>query len=206
MRKLIGIFVLCLISSLASAQDFDGYFALGIDVTKPVSNTKWINAPGVGVKAGLQRFVNERWSLGGDFNWGTYSKYFPTETFYQSNGAFTSAFTTDYFKYIYSYNLVLSARHYYPTTNKHFLPFLGLGLGGSENKYTIYYNRYSDQTKVFGFLARPEAGVLIRFSERRSIGALATIHYDYSTAASSKQGYSNFSGVGISLSVMAIDW
>jgi hypothetical protein len=202
MRKLITIIVFSLMGSWANAQDFDGYYAIGVDVTKPLSNTNWINNPGVGIKVGLQRFLNERWSLGGDFNWGTYSKYVPTETFYQNNGAIT----TDYFRYIYSYGLVLSARHYYPSTNKHFLPFLGLGMGASENKYTIYYNRYSDQSKVYGFLARPEAGVLIRFSERRSIGALATIHYDYSTAASGKQGYSSFSGIGISLNVMAIDW
>jgi hypothetical protein len=202
MRRFILILAWICLSVLAQAQEFDGYYYLGPDINLPLSNTGWVSNPGVGVRLGFQKFLNERFSMGIDFNWGTYKKYEPTETFYQSNGAIT----TDYFKYVYAYGLALSGRYHFPGENKHFLPFVGLGLGAANNKYTIFYNRYSDQAKVYGFLARPEGGLLIRFSERRSIGAMIGLHYEISTAKSKDQGYSNFSTVGVSISVMAIDW
>jgi hypothetical protein len=202
MRKLVILIFawLCLLT-VSEAQDVEGYFTLGPDINLPLSNRSWVSSPGVGAKLGFQRFINERWSAGADFNWGTYSKYIPTDTYYQSNGAIT----TDYFKYVYAYGLVVSGRYHFPMANKHFLPFVGLGLGAANNKYTIYYNRYSDQNKSYGFLARPEGGVLIRFSERRSIGAMVGLHYEISTTKSKDQGYSNFSNVGVTISLMAVD-
>jgi hypothetical protein len=202
MRKLTIIIALTCLAKFVYAQDFEGYYTLGLDINQPLSNTAWINNPGIGFKVGFQRFLNERWSIGLDFNTGTYKKYQPTETIQQPSGAIT----TDYFRYVYAYGLVVSGRHYFPTSNKHFMPFAGLGLGAANNKYTLFYNTYSDQNKVYGFLARPEGGLLIRFSERRSIGAMVGLHYDFSTARSTPQGYSNFSNVGITINLMAIDW
>jgi opacity protein-like surface antigen len=202
MKKFISIFALICSFGFAQGQDFDGYYSLGFDINQPLSNTEWVNNPGFGFKFGYQRFLNERFSLGADFNWGTYKKYEPTETTQLPSGAIT----TDYFKYVYAYGLVVSTHYHFPLANKHFLPYVGLGLGAANNKYTLFYNTYSDQKKVYGFLARPEAGLLIRFSERRSIGALVSLHYDISTARSKEQGYSNFSNLGISIRVMAIDW
>jgi hypothetical protein len=202
MKKLIFIIVLSASLSAVYGQDFEGYYTIGVDINQPLSNTAWVNNPGLGFKVGFQHFLNERWSIGLDFNSGTYKTYQPSETIQQPSGAIT----TDYFRYVYAYGLVASGRHYFPSANKHFLPYAGLGLGAANNKYTLFYNTYSDQSKVYGFLARPEGGVLIRFSERRSIGAMVGLHYDISTTRSKAQGYSNFSNVGITISLMAIDW
>lgn len=80
-KKLTGILFLIFSLGQLQAQDFDGYYSFGLDINQPLSNTSWVNNPGIGFQLGFQRFINERFSLGADFNWGTYKKYQPTETF-----------------------------------------------------------------------------------------------------------------------------
>jgi hypothetical protein len=145
--------------------------------------------------------LNEKFSLGVDLNWSTYSEYHPKETISSGSGAIT----TDYFNYVYAYGGVISGR-YYHTFDHTFNPYFGFGLGVGYNKYTIYYNVYGNQDKSVGFLLRPEAGMLIRFSKKRALSGLVGLHYDYSTAGNKENGYSNFSNVGINLGIVILAW
>jgi hypothetical protein len=69
----------------------------------------------------------------------------------------------------------------------------------------LYYNIYTDEERKWGFLARPEAGILVKFSKRRSIGAMAAIHYDYSTNKSPMFDYSSFSAIGFQIGIMMLE-
>ena len=204
MKRLLFLFILAVsIAHGITAQDFDGYYTASLDINQPVANTNWVNTlSGPGVRLGYHRFLNEKFSLGGDINWGTYKQYQPTETIQNQSGAVT----TDYFKYVYAYGIVLSGRYYIPTSRRLIKPYAGLGLGAAYNKYTLFYNTYTDQTKAWGFLARPEAGLLFRFNERRSIGATIGLHFDYSTAQAKSYGYNSFSNIGFTIGLIGIDW
>jgi hypothetical protein len=191
MKKLI-VFVFVLIMGCAVAQD--RYLYVGLDVNKPISNTTWIGDVSTrGVRGGYRAFISPRFSAGLDVSWSAFDQYHATETVQNPTGAFT----TDYFKYIYSYSAALSGQYYFTTgNNDRVLPYAGLGLGANNNHYVRYYNIYQDSQRAWGFLARPEAGVLIKIGARRSLGFMAAVHYDYTTNKSSKFNYSNFSAVG----------
>jgi hypothetical protein len=200
MKKLliIGVFALLAIDSFAQ----ENYAYLAWNYQYPLSNREWLEDGSTrGGAIGYKVFLNSnrRISIGGELNWTTFSQYAPTETFYHSNGATT----TDYFKYVNSYGIVLSTQYYFPLGEKEmFFPYVGLGLGANRNTYTLYYNIYTDQYNAWGFLGRPEAGIVIRFSEGRSLGAIAAVHYDYSTNKNSEFGYKNFSSAGFKIGLV----
>ena len=201
MKKII-LFALVIISHAGVAQD--KYFYINLDVNKPLSNTSWIkDVSGRGGRAGYRAFITEKFSAGVDFGWNYFDQYNPTETVQNPTGAMT----TDYFKYINSYSAVISGQYYFPIGKGETLfPYAGLGLGANNNEYKIYYNIYDDREQSWGFLARPEAGILVKFGPRRSIGAMAALHYDYSTNRSDKFGYRNFSTAGFQFGLIFQDY
>jgi len=200
MKKLllIGVFALLVINSFAQ----ENYAYIAWNYQYPLTNREWLKDPSSrGGAVGYKVFLNgsRRFSLGGEVNWTTFTQYAPTETFYNTNGAIT----TDYFKYVYSYGIVLSSQYYFPMGEKElFFPYVGLGLGANRNTYTLFYNIYSEEYKAWGFLGRPEAGIVIRFSEGRSLGAIAAVHYDFSTNKNSEFGYKNFSSAGFKIGLV----
>jgi hypothetical protein len=181
----------------------DKYFYINLDVNTPLANKEWLDATTArGLKAGYRQFLSPSFSAGVDIGWASFSQYFPTETFEYPNGALT----TDYFNYLTSMSVTLSAQYNFQLKSELFYPYVGVGLGAMGNQYTTYYNIYTDQDKSWGFLARPEAGVLIRLSKRKAIGGMAAIHYDYSTNEFEGGGYTNFSAVGFQIGIMFMDW
>jgi hypothetical protein len=201
MKKLIIIAALLLVAPAVMAQK---YFYFSLDVNKPLSNTSWISdASARGARAGYRAFINSRFSAGLDLGWTTFDHYNPTETVTTRTGATT----TDYFNYIYSYSAVASAQYYLVQDERErFFPYVGLGLGANNNQYVKYYNIYKDTETAWGFLARPEAGILYKFNNRRSLGIMAGIHYDYSTNKSEKFNYDNFSALGFNVGLIFLEW
>jgi len=194
-------FLALLITCLA-VQAQEKYFYFNIDVVKPLANTDWISqSSAYGIKAGYRGFINEKFSAGLDLGSNTLQEYQPTETYQNGNGAIT----TDFFKYIYSYSATVSGQYHFPLGDRDVLfPYVGLGLGANNNEYVVYYNIYSDTERNWGFLARPEAGILVKIG-RGSFGAMAAVHYDYSTNKSARFEYSNFSAIGVQVGIILID-
>jgi hypothetical protein len=203
-KTILTAMVLALAATIANAQE--NYFYFTWDGNIPLSSTEFIdNTSGRGAKIGYRIFFgrNQRLSAGLDFNWAQYDEYKPKETFETENGALT----TDYFNYIYQYGLTASSQYYFPLGEKdRFFPYVGLGLGANFNNYRVYYNIYTDSDSGVGFLARPEAGILVRLGSRRKLGLMGAVHYDYSTNKSDVVDYSNFSAVGFQLGIMVMQW
>lgn len=197
--KLYIVTLLLLISTMAFSQE--KYFFFTLDMNKPMVNTTWIERPSArGFKAGYRAFINPKFSAGLDIGANTFSQYNPTETYQNGNGATT----TDFFKYIYSYSATVNGQYNFQVEQgERFFPYVGMGLGANNNEYVVYYNIYRDSERAWGFLARPEAGLLVRIG--RSFGLMAAIHYDYSTNRSSKFDYNNFSSVGVQVGVALMD-
>jgi hypothetical protein len=193
---LFGLFT----SSILLAQE--KYLYVNLDVNKPLSNTAWIDDISLAAgKLGYRGFITPNFSAGLDLGWANFDQYEPTSTKQNGNGAIT----TDYFHYIYSYTGVVSGQYYFKAEDEdRFFPYAGLGLGANTNEYVLYYNIYEDTERSWGFLARPEIGVLFRFTERGSVGVMAAIHYDYSTNKSVKFDYDHFSSFGFQIGLMAM--
>lgn len=200
------ILMVVFLCSMVIAEAQENYFYINWNGNIPLSNKEYIdNTSARGAKIGYRMFFgrDRRFSAGVDFNWAQYDEYKPKETFENETGAIT----TDYFNYIYQYGLTVSSQYYFPLGEKErFFPYVGLGLGANRNEYTVYYNIYTDTDKAFGFLARPEAGILVRLGSRRKLGAMAAVHYDFSTNKSDAFDYSNFSTVGFQLGIMVLQW
>jgi hypothetical protein len=200
--NLFILFILC--SSAVHAQD--NYFYINWDVNTPLTNKEWLsNTSARGAKLGFRKFIgtDRKFSAGVDVNWSYFQEYKPTETFQQPGGALT----TDYFNDIFQFAAAASGQYYFPVGNReHFFPYAGIGLGASRNNYTVSYNIYKDEESSWGFLARPEAGILVRIGTRRKLGAMAAVHYDYSTSKSERYDYGSFSSIGFQLGIMLIQW
>lgn len=190
--------------SAAFAQESIFYF--NWDITVPLSNTDWIgNTSARGAKIGFRKFIGKerRFSAGVDANWNFLEEYKPTETFQQESGAIT----TDYYNDVAQVAVVASGQYYFPVGNKeHFFPYAGIGLGANRNRYAVAYNIYEDSESAYGFLARPEAGILVRIGKRRRMGLMAAVHYDFSTNKSNTYNYSNFSTAGFQIGIMSMQW
>ncbi|HEY8938053.1 MAG TPA: hypothetical protein VIM65_22680 [Cyclobacteriaceae bacterium] len=203
MKKVIFIIAFLGSVNIAVAQDFHGYYTASFDFNQPLSNTNRVNSMSIlGVKFGYHRLFNQKFSMGGELNWGTYKQYHPTITGTQPNG---TVVTTDYFDYVYAYGLVVSGRYMISYDNK-INPYFGVALGAAYNKYAQFYNVYEFQKKALGFLARPEAGMIIRFSRLVKTCGLVGVHYDYSTTSSNAAQYSDFSNYGFNVGVIFLDW
>ena len=192
MRTILIFLVTLFSSTLLLAQE--KYMYLNLDINKPLSNPDWIqDISAVGAKLGYRVFIRPNFSMGLDVGWTNLDQYEPMSTIENPTGAIT----TDYFRYIYSYNAVVSGQYYFKNQEQErFFPYAGLGLGANTNEYVLYYNIYTDTERSWGFLARPEAGILYRFTKRGTVGAMAAVHYDFATNKSDKFNYNNFSALG----------
>ena len=204
-RQVLITGVLILVSTVAALAQ-RSYFYFAWDANLPLSNTGWIDdASTRGARVGFRKFIGDerRISVGLDVNWNYFQTYKPTETFYTENGAVT----TDYFNDIGQVAAAISGQYYFPIGDKQvFYPYVGLGLGANRNRYTVSYNIYQDEESAYGFLARPEAGILVRIGERRRFGLTAAVHYDYSTNKSESYGYNNFMSAGFNIGIVALQW
>lgn len=180
---------------------YDRFFYVSLDVNKPLTNTNWIgDVSALGVKLGFRKMINQRFSAGFDGNWATYHQYQEPVTIMTSSGAVH----TDYFKYVYTYGLTVTGQFYLKPVDgsSKILPYVGLGLGAANHEFVVFYNIYRDSESKWGFIARPEAGVLFPFS--RKIGVMAAIHYDYATSKPESYDYNGFSNVGLQVGLLFV--
>lgn len=188
-------------SACVFGQDFDRYFTVAWQGNVPLSNTSWIDkTSGKGLRLGYRKMINNKFAAGFDYSWATYDKYFPTATFETETGAIT----TDYFNYIYSYAITASGQYFIPLETKKVMPYVGLGLGASLNRYREYYNIYTESDESWGFVGRPEVGVLFPFGGKW--GAMVSGHYNFSTAKSDYFDYSDFSHIGFNVGVVIMSY
>lgn len=203
--RLYATILFLFVTGVAFAQESIFYFSW--DVNVPLTNKEWISSTSTrGARLGFRKFIGaeRKFSAGLDVNWAYYQEYKPTETFQQPNGG---AITTDYFNDIFQGGITASGQYYFRTgNNEHFFPYAGIGLGAGRNSYKVSYNIYSDEESTWGFLARPEAGILVRIGARRRLGVMAAAHYDFSTAKSVSYGYDNFMNAGFQLGIMFMQW
>lgn len=198
MRKFIMIFCLAVLPILSEAQSSYAYLAW--DYNAPLSNKEYVSSssPHGGV-LGFRYFIRDgQLSLGLELSSTTFDQYEPARVYPQENGHLY----TDLYRYLYQYGAVVNAQFYHPVKSEIFFPYYGLGIGANYNRFDLYYNIYEESESAWGLLLRPEAGILVRFGEHRSLGAIAAVHYDYSTVKNPTYDISGFSSVGVKVGIV----
>lgn len=193
------------VSASKTGRDFDHLLFLSWDNNTPLSNKDFITqASSLGTKLGYRKRINEedRLWVGGDFGWAVYKQYIPTQTY--TSG--TQSVTTDLYNYSYNYSLTLNVDYFFLPMEKLFVPYAGVGIGAAYYKFAQYFNVYSAEASTWGFLARPEAGILIGFKENSAWRIKAAYHYDYASNTSTDFGYKNFMNMGFQVGIVKMAW
>jgi opacity protein-like surface antigen len=202
MRGTVILFLLVIASGTASAQFFDKMFFVGWNFNTPLVNKDFIAKPSSkGARLGYRELIREQIAIGVDVTWATFDDYEPRQTYYSQN----STITTDFSNYANNYAVLLTADYYFFKERK-IMPYAGLGAGLAYNSYKVYYNVYSGGDNSFGLALRPQAGVWLKFNDRKNWAFNAGVHFDYATAKSVDLGYKNFLSAGFELGVVFLDW
>jgi len=202
MKKLTILLLFVIMASSASAQFYDKMFFIGWNVNSPLVNKEFAGRSSTrGARAGYRELISEKIAIGLDITWATYDDYIPRQTYVSPGGAIT----TDYTNYSNNYGALLTGDYYF-FTEKKVMPYVGLGAGLAYNNYKAYYNVYQSGDNAFGFLARPQAGVWLKFNERKNWAFNAAVHFDFSTAKSKDFGYNNFMNAGFEFGLVFLDW
>jgi hypothetical protein len=210
MKKLIIAFVGIVVMTEVNAQfvettpplTYNRYFSVSYDVNAPLSNTDFAGkVSGRGVQLGYREKINDHFYAGLQLSSATYNDYAPRQTYYSE----TSAFTTDLYKYVYSYGVTVNGDYYF-SPDKRLSPFVGLGIGANYNSYKMFYNIYSSTDSGWGVLVRPEIGALLKLGSRQSWGIVGAVHFDYASTKSDKFDYPNFTNIGLRLGVVFMSW
>jgi outer membrane protein W len=176
------------------AQEF---LAVGWEINFPNNSDYLTKTSFAGGKIDYRHFLNKKISVGLSLNWATYEQYLPRQTFVKPDG--NSAVTSDYIAQ--SYQLPITATiHYYFKENKVLKPYVGVALGGQYLDQTLYYNVYQSENNNWGFVVRPELGVILK-PGYQDWGILIAANYSYATNKTDLINLSSFKNFGITIGV-----
>lgn len=201
-RYILSILLTVIIgSSSVNAQDgalsrnFDQFMSFAWDVNIPLGDSYAEDVSYSGGKFEFRKMIDDKFSLGFDVSWNSYSTYKPTQT-YHFNEA--TDVTTDLYKFNYTLPLAVTAHYYLPTYSV-FVPYFGLGMGAMYSQPKLYFNIYEINQENWGFLLRPEIGTVIKFDPMGDTGILLAARYSYSTNEEPTFRISDMSALGFQL-------
>jgi hypothetical protein len=152
-----------------------------------------------GGKIEYRHFIKDDLSVGVFLDWNSYYEYFPTATY--TNNEQTQAVTTDMYRYIYTLPFGVNA-HYYLKTGGLVRPFFGLSLGAQYAEQKLYYNIFYNEAKNWGFMARPELGVIIKPAPLSAFGLLLGGSYSFATNGNSNYGFNTLQSFNIQIGLV----
>jgi outer membrane protein W len=207
MKRLALILLICHQALGTSAQDtktggldFDQCFIFAWDVNVPVGKNRPIDKTSwAGAKIEYRKKVAHNITVGLDFSWNTFNEYKPSKTYHISS---STDITTDLYKHIYTLPLALTGHYYFPVNSKIFIPYAGIGLGATYADINLYANIYQLRDETWGFLARPEAGLIIKFTEDANTGIIIGARYSISTNKADEFNIKNLQSFGFHIGLI----
>jgi outer membrane protein W len=167
----------------------DFLYSLSWEASKPLSNNSFLDKTSfAGGKFEFRKFIDRNFSLGVFINWNSYYQYTPRTTY--TNTEQSQAVTTDMYRYIYTLPFGITG-HYYFDAGKQVKPYVGLALGPQYSEQNLYFNIYQSTSKNWGFLLRPELGVIVMPRYWHNAGILLGSGYSFSTNKNNSLGIKN---------------
>ena len=174
--------------------------AISWEIGFPGNNKNFLSKTSLsGAKIEYRHFIKENLSVGAFLDWNSYYQYFPSATY--TNNDQTQAVTTDMYRYIYTLPFGANA-HYYFNVGKIIRPFIGLSLGAQYAEQRLYYNIFLSEAKNWGFLARPELGLIIKPNQLSAFGVLLGASYSYATNANNDYGFNSLQSFNIQIGIV----
>lgn len=169
---------------------------LSYEVNFPMNDSYLKKTSFRGGKFEYRHVFQKKFSVGIAMNWATYEEYFPRQTFENETGE--TAVTGDFLAQTYQIPITATF-HYYFQGGKNLKPFAGIGLGAQSLMQSIYYNVYVSEDNNWGFVARPEIGVIWSPSNFGDWGILLGASYSYATNKTEFLNNDSFKNVGINI-------
>jgi hypothetical protein len=80
-------------------------------------------------------------------------------------------------------------------------PYVGLGVGAMYSQQDFYFNIYNLSFSKWGYLVKPEAGVLFKFG-RSNMGAMLGVRYNYGTNREPALNFDNIQMLGVNIGLV----
>lgn len=178
-------------SSLPSDMIFIGY-EVAIPTTKDfLSETSWS-----GFRIDYRHMITPNISFGLAMSFNTFDEYFSKQTYQREDG--TGAITSDMIRQIYTSPITASFHYYFDSGM--IKPYAGIGLGAQYSEQNAYLNIYVISSNNWGFVTRPEAGLIAQFNDY--IGGYLSVAYNYSTNKNDSFDIDNISHIPITIGVV----
>ncbi|MBN9299484.1 MAG: outer membrane beta-barrel protein [Filimonas sp.] len=162
----ITVLMLSATASFAQSGSLTNLFAGSWEIAFPVNKDFLTKTSLSGGRLEYRKFIKPNVSVGLAASWNSFDQYFNTATYQKSDG--TGAVTTDMVRQIYTVPITATI-HYYLKGGKHVLPYVGIGIGTQYSEQNAYFNVYELTANNWGFVVRPEIGVLMPFNRYWSV-------------------------------------
>jgi hypothetical protein len=193
---LLGIVFMSALSS--QGQLLHNLYGISWEMSIPVGESFVSKTSFLGGKFEYRHFIKRNISVGATIGWNNYEEYVPRQTY--ENEDQTQAITTDNQRFIF--NLPLTADgFYYFEKGKTIRPYVGLGLGAQYSSQAAYFNIYLKEDKNWGFVARPQVGAYIPFSEYNHNGILVGAGYNFATNKNETFRINNMNSFWVSIGI-----
>ena len=123
-----------------------------------------------------RQFVRSNISVGIGISRNYFSQYFESQHYTTQDESMTM--TTDMQREIVTVPITING-YYHFRTRVDTKPYVGLGLGAQYSDQTAYFNVFVIREKNWGFVARPEVGIVLTSEER--LGSYFGLAYNYAT-------------------------
>ena len=190
--------LICMLATAVTAQStMKNLFGVDWAINFP-SNNGYLNKTSYsGGKLEYRHFFKDNMSFGLALDWCNYEQYFPRQTFQKTDGS--GAVTSDFDAVAYQVPFT-GTFHYYFEPKKMLRPYAGVALGGQYLEQSLYYNVYVSDDNNWGFVARPEIGLMIN-PHNKYFGFNVAAYYSYATNKTDLIKSNHFNNFGISLGV-----
>jgi len=143
-----------------------------------------------------RRFIKPNMSVGIGFSWNSFKQYISPRIYEKPDGS--QALYTDFIHHVYTLPMYLNV-HYYFGGGEKMKPYAGIGLGAQYSEQNAYYNIFVTEEKNWGFVARPEVGLLYRITNY--FGLHGNVGFNYATNKSDAFKIDNLKHVYYSIGI-----
>lgn len=172
------------------------FFFAGYEIAIPNNTSYLTKTSWSGARVDFHRMVTPNVSVGFGISFNSFEQYFDKQTYQRSDQ--TGAITGDMVRQVYTSPLTISTHYYFK--GDVVKPYVGIGLGAQYSSQNAYFNIYEVKFNNWGFVARPEIGLMGNLSS--NISGFASVAYNYATNHNSLFNINHLSQIPITVGIV----